>query len=350
MVEIESSIDPVTESSSIHGATSSDALENSEEKENEELPMVVWLKGDESYVDEFCLDAEAAMKEIGIRRSRLTQISGKELRVGRMRIDRYVRPVYRKKDIDEYKKWTRATASHLRSSSVLEQASKKLENKVSEIESNLEDRVKDIHQDLQEQISAFSLKLDEHKESVASALSLSMTEKLEGLAKSILSIEASLFEQMDSFKESLRPLTPDDLDVAFAAVKDPLNEIRNYQSEINQVTTDISTLLSPMEDIRDHLVNDLQEIGPSLGELYTLVYDSSASTKESLEGQNRFNRKMAEMLSKVIEFQRDALMKQQAMLVRLGKAINLNGEVVTPVKQNRRKNLSAIRRRRLKLK
>ena len=114
MVDFDSTIDPINTNKSIIGATSSES-ENLDHDIENELPMVVWLKGDEDYVDDFCLDAEAAMKEIGIRRSRLTQISGKELRVGRMRIDRYVRPVYRTKDIEEYKKWTRATASHLKS-------------------------------------------------------------------------------------------------------------------------------------------------------------------------------------------------------------------------------------------
>src|SRR5690606_18828586 len=59
----------------------------------EELPMIVWLRGDEEIASEFTVDAEAAMEFLGIKRSRLTQISGRELRVGRMRIDRYIRPV-----------------------------------------------------------------------------------------------------------------------------------------------------------------------------------------------------------------------------------------------------------------
>jgi hypothetical protein len=92
------------------------------------LPLVVWLRGDEPYFTEFSLDAEAVMQQLGIKRSRLTQISGNELRVGRTRIDRYVRPVYRPCDIDEYQQWTRATASHHKSSTLLEQAAHKLED------------------------------------------------------------------------------------------------------------------------------------------------------------------------------------------------------------------------------
>jgi hypothetical protein len=91
------------------------------------LPVLVWLRGDEPYFEEFSLDAETVMQQLGIKRSRLTQISGTELRVGRTRIDRYVRPVYRPCDIADYQKWTRATATHHKSSSLLEQAAQKLE-------------------------------------------------------------------------------------------------------------------------------------------------------------------------------------------------------------------------------
>ncbi len=66
-----------------------------------DLPMIVWLRGDELYVDEFCLDADAAMKALGIKRSRLTQISGKELRVGRCALTvihgRFTAPVISKR-------------------------------------------------------------------------------------------------------------------------------------------------------------------------------------------------------------------------------------------------------------
>ena len=43
----------------------------------EELPMVVILRGDEPYAESFCRDADYVMKKLQIKRSRLTQISGK---------------------------------------------------------------------------------------------------------------------------------------------------------------------------------------------------------------------------------------------------------------------------------
>lgn len=91
-----------------------------------ELPMIVWLRGDEPHCADFILEADDVMSQLGIRRSRLTQISGKELRVGRMRRGRYVSPVYRQSDVDAYLAWTRATASHMKSSSVLQEAAEAL--------------------------------------------------------------------------------------------------------------------------------------------------------------------------------------------------------------------------------
>ena len=95
--------------------------------EPDELPMVVWLTGNEPYFGAFCLDADTVMVRLGLRRSRLTQISGKELRVGRAKIGRYIRPMYRDCDVESYLAWVKPTASHKKSSSVIEEAVQHLE-------------------------------------------------------------------------------------------------------------------------------------------------------------------------------------------------------------------------------
>ncbi|MEY4631200.1 MAG: hypothetical protein RIQ81_1320 [Pseudomonadota bacterium] len=96
--------------------------------DEDNLPMIVWLRGDEPWFEDFSVDAEQAMEELGIRRSRLTQISGRELRVGKKRVDRYIRPVFRPEDIAAYKNFTRATVSHLKSSQVIDGALARLES------------------------------------------------------------------------------------------------------------------------------------------------------------------------------------------------------------------------------
>jgi hypothetical protein len=98
-----------------------------------DLPMTVWLRGDEPYCDQFILDAEQVMALLGIKRSRLTQISGKELRVGRMRMGRYIRPVFRQRDVESYKEWVRPTTTHKKSSHVINEAAEELASQAEEL-------------------------------------------------------------------------------------------------------------------------------------------------------------------------------------------------------------------------
>jgi hypothetical protein len=102
-------------------------------QKDRQLPMIINLRGDEELVDEFNWDADQVMEFLGIKRSRLTQISGKELRVARIRRDRYLRPVYRESDVRDYQEWTRATATHQSSSRAIEQAIDSLDDRFSDI-------------------------------------------------------------------------------------------------------------------------------------------------------------------------------------------------------------------------
>ena len=102
-------------------------------EESAELPMIVWLRGDEDYFTEFSLTAEDAMSEIGIKRSRLTQISGRELRVGKVRVDRYLKPVYRKADISAYMNHIRAPVAHVKSSKIADEAIQGLQSAALEL-------------------------------------------------------------------------------------------------------------------------------------------------------------------------------------------------------------------------
>ncbi|MBP9708733.1 MAG: hypothetical protein KBD78_13930 [Oligoflexales bacterium] len=88
--------------------------------EQSSLPMQVWLRGDESYVAEFSLDAEAVMRILRLKRTRLTQISGRELRVGRIKSGRYIKPLYRPQDVEAYLAVTRAPMSQIQSKKQIE--------------------------------------------------------------------------------------------------------------------------------------------------------------------------------------------------------------------------------------
>ena len=143
---------------------------NPEQFTDHEMPMLIWLRGDEEICGEFNMDAESVMVELGIKRSRLTQIAGKELRVGR-----YVRPVFRTEDVLAYKNWVRASASHLKSSRAIEDAAAKLEHETS----TLADKVKDAASAELEAINDQMLSLHQISQRLFSELSLAVANSIE---------------------------------------------------------------------------------------------------------------------------------------------------------------------------
>lgn len=140
-------------SSHIQGA--SKAVWDELDENAEPFPMIVWLRGDEPWFSQFDMDAESVMSALGIKRSRLTQISGKDLRVGRVRMDRYIRPVYRSLDVEQYLKWTRATASHQKSSDAIKIATDHLQQQAESIQSTLANITASFSESIKAEMSAF---------------------------------------------------------------------------------------------------------------------------------------------------------------------------------------------------
>ena len=117
--------------------------------------MIVHLRGDEDHAADFTIDADAAMQQLGIKRSRLTQISGKDLRVGRIRKDRYIRPVYRLSDLNQYLDWTRATATSKSSSEAVKQSLEDLESGIeTRIKGQLDEHRRQLQQRLRQSLDA----------------------------------------------------------------------------------------------------------------------------------------------------------------------------------------------------
>ena len=116
--------------------------------------MQVWIRGDEPYAGQFSMDAEEVMEILGIKRSRLTQISGRELRVGRARRNRHIRPVYRPEDVHRYKDWSRATATAAKSSSAIDLAAAKLDSVAASLPTALEDQMRRGMESLQQELRA----------------------------------------------------------------------------------------------------------------------------------------------------------------------------------------------------
>lgn len=92
----------------------------------ENLPFALWLAGDEPYFGDFCLDADEVMKRLHIKRTRLTQISGRELRVGRMRMGRYIKPFYREIDVEDYLGLSKAPQTAMKQKEIISEAQKQL--------------------------------------------------------------------------------------------------------------------------------------------------------------------------------------------------------------------------------
>lgn len=122
------------------------------DQEDVEFPMIVYLRGDEDYFNEFSLNADQVMNLLGIKRSRLNQISGKDLRVGRTRIENYIRPVYRQIDVDQYLNWIRPTATHKKSSELLNEAREKLERQSTDLSLQLSSSLDSIVKEFTEKI------------------------------------------------------------------------------------------------------------------------------------------------------------------------------------------------------
>jgi hypothetical protein len=200
-----------------------------------DLPLVVWLRGDESYVEEFSCDADQAMEYLGIRRSRLTQISGRELRVARMRVGRYIKPYYREKDLEAYQSWSRATASHQKASNMVEEAADKLathaqdmtsalselqestltrtEGIIAEVGKQLGAAIEDFRQTtgsdrtllferLEKQHLALSLRLDELRSAVEN-LNSEMKSEIKALAELTTQSQPQLLEALSAHLEPL---------------------------------------------------------------------------------------------------------------------------------------------------
>ena len=130
-----------------------------EHSTEQELPMIHTFRGDEVQAAEFSLSAEKAMEILGIKRSRLNQISGKELRVAKIRVDGYVRPFYRPVDLQEYLAWSRAPVTHKRSSEVIDDVVSRLEAHAMELKDGLTEDGNALHSTVVNAIQMFEFSL-----------------------------------------------------------------------------------------------------------------------------------------------------------------------------------------------
>lgn len=288
------------------------------------LPMVVQLRGDEEFVADFLYDAQAAMEFLGIKRSRLTQISGRELRVGRVRQDRYIRPVYRKIDLDDYQSWTRKTASHQSSSQAIETAVEKLESQCQRLEEHAIVGLKESFLHLEKRVLKLLLGLPE-------AHRIDLQRAAKDIKDDVYLHGASAARQGQKSFESLKVLLAD-----VKALKTELERMAEIQAQFHEITHENSMAT--------------RRIHEYLGRLEKSLHCMEEKLSESIDASN------AELMARIYGVER-VFFKLEAGLNGLNDRLSHLDEIIDglsarlvatePVKDSQRIPLRAKRNRRV---
>lgn len=227
-----------------------------------EFPMVVYLRGDEEHFNDFCLNADQVMELLGIRRSRLNQISGKELRVGRTRIDSYIRPVYRKQDVQEYMQWIRPTATHKKSSDMLNEARNKLEEQSEQVSLQLSSRLESI-------VGSFSVNLQTQffeQKKFSTGMLTSMRKNLSVSAHRLLDRMSFVQKQSVEHWEALR----ERFDEVENIQKD-MEEFKTSTVHINDIVRHSERMLLEIQNSHKHMQEQMTILFQSLEDLKSRV-------------------------------------------------------------------------------
>ena len=259
----------------------------------EELPMVVILRGDEPYAESFCRDADYVMEKLQIKRSRLTQISGKDLRVGRIRVDRYVRPMYRDEDIEKYQSWTRSPATHKNSSQMIDLAVERLEQKSEEFALGLKDVLSDIESGVAAEI----------KDHIASMISFQKDESYRSSLESkknweqVFRFLSKQMEQINTLKASLEASFEDSMK-EFSSYSEVLNylhlEVKELRVENKSLQNTNSELKASLDSYQDQLLLEKEERDKLFEELSSKI-DSGFSQLSSLQTKKASPEKKASL-------------------------------------------------------
>lgn len=246
------------------------------EQVERDLPMLVWLRGDEPYFNEFSWDAEKVMETLGIKRSRLNQISGKDLRVGRTRINSYIRPIFRPVDVEEYLEWTRPTASHKKSSVVLEEARQKLETRSEQLvdlfSSQTEDFAKSFKTILQTKLNHQFLSQKHQLKRVQDRVSAPFRHFLKRQSL-LMKVNRAYWENVLTALEPLRELVSSTQFVKVALTK------------LSEIGTSSENALQNLQKDQARVREELQEIKESMRELRRFQEEGLKLQEEDLKLQ-----------------------------------------------------------------
>lgn len=220
-----------------------------------EMPLIVQLKGDEHFFGDFDLSADQTMEILGIKRSRLNQISGKDLRVGRAKIDRYVRPIYRSIDVNEYLRWSRSSATQKKSQEVIDEATSKLLLKAEELASLLSQENGVLTKTLADHKKAFVSSLTEFSNKALSSQSVSTRKIVSFLREETRTVKIKL----DKHSETINQIT--EKIHCINNTQKLMNENHHKQSsELMHIKEGISSFKNSVGESVNHLNKSLNEI------------------------------------------------------------------------------------------
>lgn len=234
---------------------------------NDPLPMIVWLAGDDPHFNDFSLDADAVMERLGIKRTRLTQISGRELRVGRAKQDRYIKPFYRPEDVDAYLNWTKATSTSKKSSELVQEAAILLAQESSQLKESFAEPLSQASEQMSSQIKELTAVFISHME--------------EAVARRLRKIEDDFKKQTDEQKHHRTQveLTSQKLLEALDVKKD----VGRILPELAYVHKEMISRLSILENEMGELKKDFQR---SLEEKQT-KFKKGISPRNRVKVQNQ---------------------------------------------------------------
>lgn len=252
------------------------------------MPMVVWIRGDEPYAPEFCIDADEAMNILGIKRSRLTQISGKELRVGRIKVDRYIKPFYRKQDLEEYLKWTRATATHVKSANAINEATQLLSNKAEELCTKLAQTSDDYKNIISDQIKTLNNNISDDYQ------------------KTLEQLNTMINTQTTKLQQSLQH----HLDIVHKNLDLICNSIKNLHDIVDVIFKNLDTFKSLISDLNSHSLK-LESI---YNNFVLEIKDNFSRISDMLHQQSTSNRDIGKVLTILMQFLKENLKKQDILI------------------------------------
>ena len=282
-----------------------------------DMPLVVQLKGDEAFFGEFDLSADEAMQILGIKRSRLNQISGKDLRVGRAKIDRYIRPIYRSKDINDYLKWSRTTATQKKSQEVIDEATSKLLLKAEELSKLLSQENGVLTKTLADHQKAFVGSLADFSNKTLHSQTGATKRIISFLREETRSVKIKLEEHSESINritEKMRCIN-DTQKLMFEGHNEQASKLLHIKEDISSFKNSVEESVNQLNQSFTEIISDSHRIALEHDKKVDKLINSIQSlTKETSEWCHAIENKVAKVSDEICNYHKQDIMKNSTPL------------------------------------